>query len=68
MNKEELMVLYPSVASNILNPDWDSASRVHDWRNYIPEEFKINWDGFLIEAKAMAYYFASKMANDEEWD
>ncbi len=29
-----------------LNPEWDKAIKVHDWRNYISDDLKAMWETF----------------------
>lgn len=50
------------------HPTWDRAGRVHDWRNYVPEEIRDMWFTFTqIQRKALYETFA-KLAANEEWD
>jgi hypothetical protein len=49
-------------------PKFGEESRVHDWRNYIPEELQKVWEDLPIEAKYAAYIVAYEQASKEDWD
>jgi hypothetical protein len=51
-----------------LNPEWDRAGRVHDWRNYISERVKELWDTFSDEQKLALVEQADEHASNEHWD
>lgn len=51
-----------------LNPKWDEADRVHDWRNYISEELRAIWDTFTPEQKRAIAKSADEQASRETWD
>ncbi len=44
------------------------AERVHDWRNYIPEELRSNWKDLSPETRLATALVAAHMADREEWD
>ena len=50
------------------DPKWKEAGRVHDWRNYVGDALRRNWDTFSIETKLVVLSMAKEMANSEEWD
>ena len=50
------------------NPQFDKATRVHDWRNYVPQEFKDKWDDFTLREKEIIFKMAEIQADNEEWD
>ena len=50
------------------SPDWEVGGKVHNWKNYIPEEFRLIWSELSVDARSMAYYFAEKIASTEEWE
>lgn len=50
------------------NPDWDGATKVHEWRNHVPDELKKMWFELSTEARVVLYYMAEKLASAEEWD
>ena len=53
----------------ILQPKWDEAYRVADWRNYIPIELQRMWDKLSIESRIITFYLAETMAHEfENWD
>lgn len=50
-------------------PDWDAADKVHDWRNYVPEEVRAVWLSlFTPEQRALLARWADHMASQEVWD
>lgn len=51
-----------------LKPDWENTSRVHDWRNYITDQMKSQWDKFSSEQKRMIAEMADEAASGEQWD
>ena len=50
------------------SPDWDAASKVHDWRNHVPRELKDVWHILGYEAKLVVYAMAEDAAGREEWE
>lgn len=51
-----------------LNPEWDKAGRVHDWRNYISDQLKAIWHTFTKVQKHAIYQNADAIAGNEEWE
>lgn len=49
-------------------PHFDKARRVHDWRNYIPDEIREVWSSMTVESRVVTYILAEKQANAEDWD
>lgn len=43
-------------------------SRVHDWRNYVPVEFKIEWYNLTLRERQIIYVLCEIQAQNEEWD
>jgi hypothetical protein len=52
----------------ITDPQWDRASRVHDWRNYVSDEVRKMWDSFTEEQKRALYRQSDELAYAEEWE
>ena len=50
------------------NPDWKSAGRVHEWKNYISDPLREIWHSFSDEQKAKIAHSADESASQEEWD
>ena len=42
--------------------------RTHNWRNYVPDKWKDNWDDFTEREKAIIASMAETQASAEEWD
>ncbi len=49
-------------------PEWDNASHVHEWKNYISEKVKKIWDSFTDKQKIEIAKQADELASQEEWD
>jgi hypothetical protein len=57
-----------AVLKILLEPEWDNAEKVHDWRNYVTEEVIKNWDSLDILARACIYDICEAVASNEEWE
>ena len=53
---------------DLRQPDFDGASKVHDWRNHIPEHIEDIWHTFSLEQMEAIYQWAENLANAEEWE
>lgn len=51
-----------------LEPAWDKAGRVHEWKNYISEEIQGLWLTLIPELRAALARQAENNAWNEEWD
>ena len=51
-----------------LEPRWEDACLVHDWRNYIGERTRALWPSFTDEQKKALYLDAEEMSDREEWE
>lgn len=49
-------------------PRWAEAGRVHDWRNYVSCEIRLEWPNFTLEQRAMLARQAQESASSEEWE
>lgn len=49
-------------------PHFEETTRVHDWRNYIPDEVAETWEEFPLEARLAMWMMAEKQASNEEWE
>lgn len=59
------MSKYPADANS---PNWDSASKVHDWMNYINDELREAWPSFTEEQQRIIAANAQEIADQEQWD
>lgn len=50
------------------NPQWDSAGRVHDWRNYIGKRTRALWPALTMTVRVALALDAQEQADGEEWD
>lgn len=53
---------------DINNPEFEKATKVHDWRNYVPQVAQNIWHELKLETKQMIYIMAQAQASNEEWD
>lgn len=54
--------------NHIKDPEFEKAGRVHDWRNYVPDKLKENWDELTEESRACIYLICDTVAGEEHWD
>ena len=50
------------------NPEWAKATRVHDWRNHVPQHVQEIWHTFTQEQRYALYAWADAHASNEHWD
>lgn len=54
------------------NPDWEEFDKewkhVHDWRTYITEEVKTNWDKIPLIGRCAIISCCKEVASRENWD
>lgn len=50
------------------NPEWDQATKVHDWRNHVPGNVKRMWEAFTMDQRMAIVEWAESLANCETWD
>ena len=50
-----------------LNPNWNKAQKIHEWKNYISKEVQLIWHSFTDEQKAALARQAEDDASNEEW-
>lgn len=63
-----ISITYQNAVNTITAPDWNRAGRVHDWRNYVPEDLQCLWPELAMETKLVIFLMAEAQANGEEWD
>lgn len=51
-----------------LEPKWDEAGKVHDWRNYISQAVRDMWHTFTPSQRVALAENAEEIAGQEEWD
>lgn len=47
---------------------FNNIQRVHDWRNYIPDELREVWAELSTEAKLACAFMAQTQADNEVWE
>lgn len=50
------------------NPNFEDGSRVHNWRNYIPEYIESIWESLSVEARQTFILMAQAIASAEDWE
>ena len=53
---------------NINNPEFEKSTRVHDWRNHVPSDFKDKWSELTSRERRIICYLAEDAAEHEHWD
>lgn len=53
---------------DINNPCFENISHVHNWRNYVPIEWKERWSELTEQEKKIIVILCSRRASSEEWD
>lgn len=54
---------------NVLaRPDFKNAGKVHDWRNYVPDEMKNNWNKLTDRERMIIIIICDEIASQEDWD
>ncbi len=54
--------------NDYIDPRWEEAGRVQDWRNHVPEHIKCKWEEMSDSLKHDLYLWAEELASAEEWD
>ena len=50
------------------SPDWEVKDKVHNWRNYVSEDVKINWPDLSGRIRLILAANFDEIASREEWD
>ena len=56
------------IRQHIVNPEFEKAGKVHDWRNYVPDLLMQDWEKLLYETRALVVIMAAYQADAENWD
>ena len=66
------MALFEENTEKAENPNWDEfdneRKQVHDWRTYIMDEIREQWDVIELEARCIVIEMAQSCADKESWD
>lgn len=52
----------------LTKPSFNKAEKVHDWRNYVLDEYKEIWKQLSLETRVAIYRHCRVIADSEEWD
>jgi hypothetical protein len=52
---------------DIENPKFEEKIKVHDWRNYVPYDWQINWFEFTERERQIIAVMAETQADKEDW-
>jgi hypothetical protein len=44
------------------------CGKIHDWKNYVPDEFIKDWSNLTLQEQKIIFIFAEKEADAEQWD
>ena len=67
MNAYELIRKHRDVGHTD-DPQFNKARKMHDWRNYVPDDVRAIWKEMSVEARIMVYLTCERQANLEKWD
>lgn len=56
------------ILGNVLEPDFERAERVHDWRNHVGERTQAIWATLTPEQRLAIALDAEDDASNEEWE
>ena len=56
-----------SLYEDVINTSITPRSRVHDWRNYVPDEIREVWEYLSIESRLVIAIIANHISEQEEW-
>jgi hypothetical protein len=59
---------YQWVPADWADPEWENATKVHDWLNHVPEHIQAIWPTFSDEQKKAIARWAEESASNEHWD
>lgn len=54
--------------SDVDDPQWDHAGKVHDWRNHVGYDVRAIWHTFTPEQRMVLAKDADNRASNEHWD
>lgn len=54
--------------NKVMYPHFEESKKVHNWRNYVPEEIKLHWEELSLETCLVVLVMAETIAGMEEWD
>ena len=53
---------------NLQDDTFRHKTKVHDWRNHVPEEIEENWKMFDYRDRKLIAFITQSFADKEEWD
>ena len=53
---------------DIVNPEWEVGGRVHNWKNYVPDDLKAIWHTFSKDQLIVLAETFDTIASNEEWE
>ena len=51
-----------------VEPKWNEAGKVHDWRNHVPPDIRKMWGSFMVVQRYALVAWADELASNEHWD
>lgn len=58
----------PGLLEKVANPEFDKATKVHDWRNHVARHVKAIWHTFTPEQQMALAMDAEERASAEDWE
>lgn len=53
---------------NLNEPKFQERKKVHDWRNYVPSDWRKNWNDFTENEKKIIAVMAEMQADAEDYN
>lgn len=54
--------------NDLREEDFKDVSKVHDWRNYVPHEIRVNWINLTEREHKIIYLLCYERVDLEEWN
>lgn len=61
-------MLFDNHLEKAKDPNWEGSSGIHDWRDYIADKIKKNWETLPLEVRCAVIEQCQDIADKEEWD
>lgn len=57
----------PDIIKAVLETDFSKRTKVHNWKNYVPDALREKWSSLSLQTRIAIYYVAHPLAEKEEW-
>jgi len=60
--------IFENTIDCLKKPEFEKATKIHDWRNYVPDQLIEDWNNLTMRERQIIYFMAEERASIEEWD